>query len=788
MSIAIYDVSLAYDQIVKRGIPGQVATVTDAVNDLPVEEILDLEGNPLAALVSNPQGYVQGFQVIDGPPLVKLSVGSASYTLMDLQVVGQAAQDAQAAAAAAEAAAGLVTAPPDSVMALILSNLGSDSAAAVRAQLAAEAGTADGLITPGDKQRALHSASYQILDLARKDGWSAVYDPANPETLTLDESGNVLELRDGLAQSPAFIADSTVKPTLRREPFAQMFGGTVFAQGDFGLTATYGAICVIETPNIAPGSSNQYVLSGNNASERLSFSINGTTGITRVGNGSILYGTRPNVPGRHVWDVKVNGMQTEFTQDGHYGYRGTAGGGMLGIPTSFRMGGFGLVGGAPTNAWAGGYGLLLLHPNPTVEVMNRMRKLVMSLASVRPSSPNYWPEVRSLTLDGNDNIVVCNGDPDTVMGASIMSITKTITALTARQYLTTDTLLDQTFALVEDDAFYWGTESVFQVGDVVSFRDLLYAAALPSNDLAPRAIARRVAEIYIPGSEPAVKRFLKKLNQNLADWGYFEANASAVGGGGKLSLRQTADVIRRMTKDPVLRGIFGTRTKTLSIAGPNARTVDIRHTIDSGTASAYPFTEFIAGKTGTGRGRQHVAAAWTHPDGGEYITVVLGVLESETTHNRYIEMYRGILAARNSEQSIVLANNKKSGVAVNSTSTLDVTDLFTGMYRTPYADSGVYLIRTGTTVMLSFYDVGIAAANFSKLTFMPEGFTPQMSVFDVVIDQESGKACYLRVSDQGSVQVGNPANAVIRGSITYPVMPTDDFPAPPFPGFAWQRV
>lgn len=120
MAMAHFDVSLAYDQIVKRGVPGQVARVSDADTDLPYTDLLDLDGNSLPALVSNSQGYVPPFQIADGPALVKMSVGGVTYYLQDLNLFGETAQAALQAAVDAQKAAGLVEAPADEVVATLV--------------------------------------------------------------------------------------------------------------------------------------------------------------------------------------------------------------------------------------------------------------------------------------------------------------------------------------------------------------------------------------------------------------------------------------------------------------------------------------------------------------------------------------------------------------------------------------------------------------------------------------------------------------------------------------------
>lgn len=120
MPVAHYDASIAYDQKVKRGVPGQVARVFHPITDLPIDDLLDLDGNPIAALVSNSQGFVEPFEIVDGPPHVKMSVGSLRYYIVDLNLVGSSAEAAILAAAAAERAASLVEAPADEVVKLLI--------------------------------------------------------------------------------------------------------------------------------------------------------------------------------------------------------------------------------------------------------------------------------------------------------------------------------------------------------------------------------------------------------------------------------------------------------------------------------------------------------------------------------------------------------------------------------------------------------------------------------------------------------------------------------------------
>lgn len=146
MALAHYDASLAYDQAVGRGLPGQLAKVTDK-EDVPVGTILDLNGSPISVLVSNSQGYVQPFQVDNGPAFVKLSIGHLSYFLIDLNLVGASAEAAWAAAAdandarlAAQEAARLVGAPADEVVETLVANPSSLTGTALSAAIGESVG------------------------------------------------------------------------------------------------------------------------------------------------------------------------------------------------------------------------------------------------------------------------------------------------------------------------------------------------------------------------------------------------------------------------------------------------------------------------------------------------------------------------------------------------------------------------------------------------------------------------------------------------------------------------
>lgn len=88
MAMARYDSSLAYDPTTGRGLPARTALITDPDTDFPLD-VLDMNGNPVPRLMSNLKGYIPPFQVVDGPPVIRVAIEYVSYLLIDLSVTGE---------------------------------------------------------------------------------------------------------------------------------------------------------------------------------------------------------------------------------------------------------------------------------------------------------------------------------------------------------------------------------------------------------------------------------------------------------------------------------------------------------------------------------------------------------------------------------------------------------------------------------------------------------------------------------------------------------------------------
>lgn len=238
-----------------------------------------------------------------------------------------------------------------------------------------------------------------------------------------------------------------------------------------------------------------------------------------------------------------------------------------------------------------------------------------------PSGVSEYQRGSAYSISGGGAETFIHGDPDQISPNAIASVTKMMTAWVAMKYLS-ESQLSNTITVTSGDI---QSGSRVREGDVYSYRDLLYAAACPSDNTAPWVIARGVGGM-ISGSGTATQRFIREMNNEAEALNYQGASFTEPWNYGRMSQRQVADLLRRVLGHSTLRTIFGTRTYTLRPGGSNARSVNIRHTIDA--FSVEPVQNWIAGKTGTWRGNGYLAIAWNHPDNTEHITVIFDSIGS----------------------------------------------------------------------------------------------------------------------------------------------------------------
>lgn len=103
---------------------------------------------------------------------------------------------------------------------------------------------------------------------------------------------------------------------------------------------------------------------------------------------------------------------------------------------------------------------------------------------VLPKNPALW--------DGRELNTLFTQNANTQYGMA--SVTKVITALTALDYIKD---LDATLTIPAEAISVGGSGAVFQEGDIVSYRDVLYAMMLPSSNMGAHALGYDIGRIIL---------------------------------------------------------------------------------------------------------------------------------------------------------------------------------------------------------------------------------------------------------------------------------------------------
>lgn len=471
----------------------------------------------------------------------------------------------------------------------------------------------------------------RIKRLARLDGWTAVYDPTDPTTTTLNEDGGIVELADGLGQHPP-LASYGDAPELLEGAYGQLNG---FRAGHGVLAAGFGAEGILRQPNtimafgtaetLEPGK--RFLLDGVGKRRHAIFSadepgspLNSYSGVDSKNRDSsdtqahLITATFSPEQTRLAVDSRV---QVEENRESN----GRALGGLtLGGDHKGRR------------QWDGTVGpVLVYHGEIPAQVQARMENLLYELSGLNSATPRFPDEAAIYSVDSTGRETFSHGAAHTVPDEwELASVTKLMMAYVARQTLTTDELLSQTMTVTRQDRHKYSYRR-FVEDDIVSYADLLRAVMASSDNTAPYVIARGVGE-RLPGDGTAVERFVQAMNDAAAALGYTGASFSTPWNFGRMSAAQVTDLHRRIHQDPFLVDALGTFSRDIAIEGPRARPKKTQHRVL--LSGVVPLPEMVTAKTGTWPvdGRAHVTFAWTHPDGSTHFTTVLNVDPGEVRY------------------------------------------------------------------------------------------------------------------------------------------------------------
>ena len=625
-----------------------------------------------------------------------------------------------------------------------------------------------------------------ILETARLDGWAGVFAPELSE-LTLGEGNTVQTMRNAIGDG-VFTAE-TVAPTLTEDGRGMYEGTMLLPPSNMvggALVGDYTIIQVVRNVRHSINAVSGYSLSGPTTTTRVGFRhlpndrliqvTDGTTNIRPVTRTKL----RPKSANIVDFTRTTSGADQTFFVNGSLNSVAKWSGSELATVASLRLGGFSDWTGS--NATAYPYDGEILFTaygrNLTKVQVRRLRKLVADYYGISLEQ-DFSPATRVATVDSRGNLVHCDGDPHLITNQTIMSISKHLTAQLVRKYITDESELEEEMELIADDVMITSIgDDLFQAGDVVKIIDLIYAAFLPSNNLAPRALARYVAEHYIEptSSVPAVKRFTIKLNELLVEYGFTNAHTTAPGGGGRLSAYQTAKLLQKTNEDPLLREIAGTLSRSISVGGANARSIMLTHTI---SPNIPPTTnlEIVSAKTGTGGDTHNLVVTWRY-EGEEYTTAVLGVISDDPYVTRYDEFFKGAYQVIEGNRDLKIYYSQQMGSATNSLSYYDITEELSSVSRTSGTWSGVFLAKEGATVTIQFNEVSVPTGTTTWTSLLSPPFTPRVTVSSTlaVVTSVSSRVplttAFVSLLEGGTLALHVPTATgvtyrVVSGSLTF---------------------
>lgn len=300
-------------------------------------------------------------------------------------------------------------------------------------------------------------------------------------------------------------------------------------------------------------------------------------------------------------------------------------------------------------------------------------------------------------LDNGEVIYEKNADEK----VSIASLTKIMTALVALENI--DNIDEQVILTKEDFEGLIEANAVtagFTVGEVVTYKDLLYGLLLPSGADAAKALARNIA-----GSEEA---FIEKMNTKVAKLHLKSTHFSTVIGLDDTANFSTAKEVATIFKEALKNENFKTIITTQNYTSSDGK-VKFHSTIQSNAKKfniEIPYV--LGGKTGTTTDAGLCLATIAKENGVNYMLVTLGatydkksphnIEDAKTIYDYFIENYGNKLVV-NKEKSFMEIKTKYTD---EKTLKLYPTKDITLYLKNDYNKNGVRYVYNGKSEITPF--------------------------------------------------------------------------------------
>lgn len=226
------------------------------------------------------------------------------------------------------------------------------------------------------------------------------------------------------------------------------------------------------------------------------------------------------------------------------------------------------------------------------------------------------------------------------------STTKVLMALTVHRHIG-EARLDEDVTVLPSDPpsqpGWSGHDIPLQAGDILSFRELLILAAVPSHNQACEVLARAVGA-ELPGSGTPREKFLAKMNEHCVAAGLTTAtfdNPSGASSNCRISADDLASLTLITFGIASIRAVFANTTCAVEVRGPNARTLYAAKSIVTFGMGNFP--DHLASKAGTWSGEATFTLLFrTEHNAGLGVAVIMG----SNNARRYYDLRTVVDAAK----------------------------------------------------------------------------------------------------------------------------------------------
>lgn len=255
----------------------------------------------------------------------------------------------------------------------------------------------------------------------------------------------------------------------------------------------------------------------------------------------------------------------------------------------------------------------------------------------------------AILVDTQKGEIVAQRNPKTVINPA--SMTKVLTVLVAAEHVTD---LDDTFTITQEitDYSYRNDCSVvgWEVGEVVTVRDLFYGTILPSGADAAVALAE-----YVAGSQEA---FVEMMNDKLEELGlsstaHFTNCVGLYDENHHCTVYDMAMILQAALDNPVCREALSAKKYTTSVTEQHPEGLLISNWFLRRIEDKDAGGEVFAGKTGyVVQSGSCAASCALDGEGNEYICVTADSTSSWRCIYDHVEIYKTFLPQGTAEESV----------------------------------------------------------------------------------------------------------------------------------------